>query len=142
VYETVNNGVYRAGFAPTQEDYDEAVHPLFATLDRLDERLASRRYLVGDRHTLADWRLFTTLVRFDPVYAGHFKCNLRRIVDYEHLPAYLRDMYQTPGVAETVDMDQIKRHYYATHPSINPSGIVPAGPILDLDAPHGREALG
>ncbi|HEY0346067.1 MAG TPA: glutathione S-transferase family protein, partial [Solirubrobacteraceae bacterium] len=142
VYATVNNGVYRAGFAPTQEDYDEAVHPLFATLDRLDERLASRRYLVGDRHTLADWRLFTTLVRFDPVYAGHFKCNLRRIVDYEHLPAYLRDMYQTPGVAETVDMDQIKRHYYATHPSINPSGIVPAGPILDLDAPHGREALG
>jgi putative glutathione S-transferase len=142
VYETVNNGVYRAGFAPTQEDYDEAVHPLFATLDHLDERLASRRYLVGDRHTLADWRLFTTLVRFDPVYAGHFKCNLRRIVDYEHLPAYLRDLYQTPGVAETVDMDHIKRHYYATHPSINPSGIVPAGPILDLDAPHGREALG
>jgi putative glutathione S-transferase len=142
VYATVNNGVYRAGFAPTQEDYEEAVHPLFETLDRLDERLASRRYLVGDRHTLADWRLFTTLVRFDPVYAGHFKCNLRRIVDYEHLPAYLRDLYQTPGVAETVDMDQIKRHYYATHPSINPSGIVPAGPIIDLDAPHGREALG
>jgi putative glutathione S-transferase len=142
VYETVNNGVYRAGFAPTQEDYDEAVHPLFATLDHLDERLASRRYLVGDRHTLADWRLFTTLVRFDPVYAGHFKCNLRRIVDYAHLPAYLRDLYQTPGVAQTVDMDQIKRHYYATHASINPSGIVPAGPILDLDAPHGREALG
>jgi putative glutathione S-transferase len=142
VYETVNNGVYRAGFAPTQEDYDEAVHPLFATLDHLDERLASRRYLVGDRHTLADWRLFTTLVRFDPVYAGHFKCNLRRIVDYAHLPAYLRDLYQTPGVAETVDMDHIKRHYYATHPSINPSGIVPAGPILDLDAPHGRETLG
>jgi putative glutathione S-transferase len=142
VYATVNNGVYRAGFAPTQEDYDEAVHPLFETLDRLDERLASRRYLVGDRHTLADWRLFTTLVRFDPVYAGHFKCNLRRIVDYEHLPAYLRDLYQTPGVAETVDMDHIKRHYYATHPSINPSGIVPAGPILDLDAPHGRETLG
>jgi putative glutathione S-transferase len=142
VYATVNNGVYRAGFAPTQEDYDDAVHPLFETLDRLDERLASRRYLVGDRHTLADWRLFTTLVRFDPVYAGHFKCNLRRIVDYEHLPAYLRDLYQTPGVAETVDMDHIKRHYYATHPSINPSGIVPAGPILDLDAPHGRETLG
>jgi glutathionyl-hydroquinone reductase len=141
VYETVNNGVYRAGFAPTQEDYDEAVHPLFATLDRLDERLASRRYLVGDRHTLADWRLFTTLVRFDAVYACHFKCNLRRIVDYARLPAYLRDLYQTPGVAETVDMDHIKRHYYATHGSINPSGIVPAGPILDLDAPHGREAL-
>ncbi len=141
VYETVNNGVYRAGFAPTQEDYDEAVHPLFATLDRLDERLASRRYLVGGRQTLADWRLFTTLVRFDSVYAVHFKCNLRRIADYPQLSVYLRDLYQTPGVAETVDMDQIKRHYYATHRSINPSGIVPAGPILDLDAPHGREAL-
>ena len=142
VYETVNNGVYRAGFAPTQEDYDEAVHPLFATLGRLDERLASRRYLVGEVPTLADWRLFTTLVRFDAVYACHFKCNLRRIVDYAHLPAYLRDLYQTPGVAETVDMDHIKRHYYETHRGINPTGIVPAGPILDFDAPHGREALG
>jgi putative glutathione S-transferase len=141
VYETVNNGVYRAGFAPTQEDYDEAVHPLFATLDRLDERLASRRYLVGDRQTLADWRLFTTLVRFDAVYACHFKCNLRRIADYAHLPAYLRDLYQTPGVAQTVDMDHIKRHYYRTHAQLNPSRIVPAGPILDFDAPHGREAL-
>jgi putative glutathione S-transferase len=141
VYETVNNGVYRAGFAPTQEDYDEAVHPLFATLDRLDERLASRRYLVGGRPTLADWRLFTTLVRFDAVYVGHFKCNLRRIVDYPHLSAYLRDLYQTPGVAETVDMDHIKRHYYLTHGQLNPRAIVPAGPILDFDAPHGREAL-
>jgi putative glutathione S-transferase len=141
VYETVNNGVYRAGFAPTQEDYDEAVQPLFATLDRLDERLASRRYLVGSQPTLADWRLFTTLVRFDAVYVGHFKCNLRRIVDYPHLSAYLRDLYQTPGVAETVDMDHIKRHYYATHRQLNPRAIVPAGPILDFDAPHGRDAL-
>jgi putative glutathione S-transferase len=141
VYETVNNGVYRAGFAPTQEDYDEAVHPLFATLDRLDERFAARRYLVGGRPTLADWRLFTTLVRFDAVYVGHFKCNLRRIVDYPHLSAYLRDLYQTPGVAETVDMDHIKRHYYVTHGQLNPRAIVPAGPILDFDASHGREAL-
>jgi putative glutathione S-transferase len=141
VYATVNNGVYRAGFASGQEDYDEAVHPIFETLDRLEERLSSRRYLVGARQTLADWRLFTTLVRFDPVYVTHFKCNLRRIVDYPHLSAYLRDLYQTPGVAETVDMDHIKRHYYATHGGINPTGIVPAGPIVDLDAPHGREAL-
>jgi len=142
IYETVNNGVYRAGFAGSQEAYDEAVHPLFDTLDALDERLASRRFLLGARRTLADWRLFTTLVRFDPVYVGHFKCNLRRIVDYTHLPAYLRDLYQTPGVAQTVDMDHIKHHYYATHPAINPSGIVPAGPLVDFDAPHGREALG
>jgi putative glutathione S-transferase len=141
VYATVNNGVYRAGFASGQEDYDEAVHPIFETLDRLEERLSSRRYLVGARQTLADWRLFTTLVRFDPVYVTHFKCNLRRIVDYPHLTAYLRDLYQTPGVAETVDMDHIKRHYFATHGGINPTGIVPAGPIVDLDAPHGREAL-
>jgi putative glutathione S-transferase len=141
VYATVNNGVYRAGFASGQEDYDEAVHPIFETLDHLDERLSSRRYLVGERQTLADWRLFTTLVRFDPVYVTHFKCNLRRIVDYPHLSAYLRDLYQTPGVAETVDMDHIKRHYYVTHRGINPTGIVPAGPIVDLDEPHGREAL-
>ncbi|HEV7883660.1 MAG TPA: glutathione S-transferase family protein [Solirubrobacteraceae bacterium] len=141
VYATVNNGVYRAGFASGQADYEEAVHPIFETLDRLDERLSSRRYLVGGQQTLADWRLFTTLVRFDPVYVTHFKCNLRRIVDYPHLSAYLRDLYQTPGIAETVDMDHIKRHYYATHGAINPTGIVPAGPIVDLDAPHGREAL-
>jgi putative glutathione S-transferase len=142
VYETVNNGVYRAGFAGSQEAYEEAVYPLFDTLDVLDERLASRRFLFGARQTLADWRLFTTLVRFDPVYAGHFKCNLRRIADYEHLPAYIRDLYQTPGIAPTVDIDQIKRHYYLTHESINPRGIVPAGPVVDLAAPHGREALG
>ena len=142
VYENVNNGVYRSGFASSQEAYEEAVFPLFATLDELDERLATRRWLVGDRQTLADWRLFTTLVRFDPVYVGHFKCNLRRIVDYPNLSGYLRDLYATPGVAETVDIDQIKRHYYLTHAGINPSAIVPAGPVLDLRAPHGRERLG
>lgn len=144
VYDNVNNGVYRAGFASSQEAYEEAVFPLFETLDELDARLATRRYLIGDgtRQTLADWRLFTTLLRFDPVYVGHFKCNLRRIVDYPNLAGYLRDLYQTPGVAGTVDLDQIKRHYYKTHGAINPSAIVPAGPILELDAPHGRERLG
>jgi len=142
IYENVNNGVYRSGFASSQEAYEEAVFPLFATLDALDERLATRRWLVGKQQTLADWRLFTTLLRFDAVYVGHFKCNLRRIVDYPHLSGYLRDLYATPGVAETVDIDQIKRHYYLTHGGINPSAIVPAGPVLDLDAPHGRERLG
>jgi putative glutathione S-transferase len=141
VYENVNNGVYRAGFASTQEAYEEAVFPLFQTLEELDSRLAERRYLVGRRQTLADWRLFTTLLRFDPVYVGHFKCNLRRIADYPNLSGYLRDLYQTPGVTSTVDLDQIKRHYYMTHGAINPTGIVPAGPVLDLAAPHGREAL-
>jgi putative glutathione S-transferase len=140
VYENVNNGVYRAGFASSQEAYEEAVLPLFDTLDELDARLAARRYLLGDNQTLADWRLFTTLLRFDPVYVGHFKCNLRRIADYPNLSGYLRDLYQTPGVAGTVDLDQIKRHYYETHGAINPSGIVPVGPVLDLDAAHGREA--
>ena len=130
VYDNVNNGVYRSGFASSQEAYEEAVFPLFETLDELDERLATRRFLAGDgtRQTLADWRLFTTLVRFDSVYVGHFKCNLRRIADYPNLSGYLRDLYQTPLVAETVDLDQIKRHYYCTHGGINPSGIVPAGP--------------
>jgi putative glutathione S-transferase len=142
VYDNVNNGVYRAGFASSQEAYEEAVLPLFEALDELDERLATRRYLLGEQQTLADWRLFTTLLRFDPVYVGHFKCNLRRIVDYPNLSGYLRDLYQTPGVAETVDIDQIKRHYYKTHGGINPSGVVPAGPVLELDAPHGRERLG
>ncbi len=142
VYDEINNGVYKSGFAATQEAYEAAVHPLFAALDRLDERLATRRYLLGDAPTLADWRLFTTLVRFDAVYVGHFKCNLRRIADFEHLSGYLRDLYQHPGVAQTVDFDHIKRHYYMTHGSINPTGIVPAGPLLDLDAPHGREGTG
>jgi putative glutathione S-transferase len=138
VYETVNDGVYRTGFAGSQAAYEEAVVPLFETLADLDERLAGRRYLMGDRQTLADWRLFTTLIRFDTVYAIHFKCSLRRIADHEHLPGYLRDLYQTPGVAATVDFDHIKRHYYTTHEGINPTRIVPLGPELDLDAPHGR----
>jgi putative glutathione S-transferase len=138
VYETLNNGVYRAGFATSQEAYEEAVFPVFETLDMLDERLSDRRYLFGDRQTLADWRLFTTLLRFDAVYYSHFKCNLRRIADYPSLAPYLRDLYQVPGIAETVDWDDIKRHYYGTHRGINPTGIVPAGPALDLAAPHGR----
>jgi glutathionyl-hydroquinone reductase len=138
IYETVNNGVYRAGFATTQEAYDEAVVPLFNTLDWLDERLSRDRFLLGERQTEADWRLFTTLVRFDPVYVAHFKCNLRRIADYRHLSGYLRDLYQTPGVAETVNMQHIKGHYYESHRTINPTGIVPKGPVVDLEEPHGR----
>lgn len=138
IYEYVNNGVYRSGFAASQHAYEEAVLPLFEVLDELDARLADRRYLLGDRLTLADIRLFTTLVRFDAVYVGHFKCNVRRIADYAHLSGYLRDLYQTPGIAPTVDFEHIKRHYYETHDSINPTGIVPVGPELDLDAPHGR----
>jgi putative glutathione S-transferase len=142
VYNSVNNGVYRAGFATTQEAYEEAFDELFGTLDWLDGLLAECRYLTGDRITEADWRLFVTLVRFDPVYVGHFKCNLRRIADYPNLSGYLRDLYQQPGIAETVDFDHIKRHYYMTHPQINPTGVVPRGPELDLDAPHGREGVG
>jgi putative glutathione S-transferase len=138
IYENVNNGVYRAGFATTQEAYREAFVELFATLDDLDRLLAERRYLTGDRVTEADWRLFVTLVRFDAVYVGHFKCNLRRIADYPNLSGYLRELYQWPGIAGTVDLAQIKLHYYGTHPSINPTGIVPEGPELHLDAPHGR----
>lgn len=138
IYDTVNNGVYKAGFATTQDAYEEAVGPLFDTLDRLDERLSRARYLCGDRPTEADWRLFTTLVRFDPVYVGHFKCNLRRIADYPHLSGYLRDLYQVEGIAGTVNMLHIKGHYYESHKSINPTGIVPAGPVMDLEAPHGR----
>ena len=141
VYATLNNGVYRAGFASTQAAYEEAVWPLFDTLDMLEERLATRRYLCGARVTEADWRLFTTLVRFDAVYHGHFKCNLRRIVDYPHLSGYLRDLYQTPGVAETVDFAHFKGHYFQSHKRLNPSGVVPIGPLMTLDAPHGREGL-
>lgn len=141
IYDRVNNGVYKAGFATTQDAYESAVAPLFAMLDELEERLATRRYLFGERLTEADWRLFTTLIRFDPVYVGHFKCNIRRIADYPNLSAYVRDLYQTPGVAETVNMRHIKHHYYRSHKTINPTGIVPAGPALDLDRPHGREAL-
>jgi putative glutathione S-transferase len=141
VYATVNNGVYRAGFATTQAAYDEAVGELFETLDWLEDRLARQRYLAGDRVTEADWRLFTTLLRFDPVYHGHFKCNLRRLVDYPNLWAYTRELYQWPGVAETVDFTHIKSHYYASHGTINPTGIVPKGPLVDFAVPHGRKAL-
>jgi len=141
VYPNVNNGVYRCGFATTQEAYEEAYHALFAALDELDRRLAGSRYLVGDRITEADWRLFTTLVRFDAVYVGHFKCNRQRIADYPHLGGYLRELYQEPGIAETVDFDHIKRHYYVSHSNINPTGIVPLGPLQDLTAPHGRDRL-
>jgi len=142
VYRDVNDGVYKCGFATTQAAYEEAFEALFDTLDWLDERLSGERYLVGNRMTEADWRLFTTLVRFDPVYTVHFKCNLRRIVDYPALAPYLRDLYQHDAVAATVDFDHIKRHYYLTHETINPKRIVPRGPELDLDAPHGRERLG
>ncbi|MDM7951981.1 MAG: glutathione S-transferase family protein [Cyanobium sp. CZS 25K] len=141
IYRTVNNGVYRCGFATTQEAYEEALDPLFASLDWLDGQLAGRRYLLGTTPTEADWRLFTTLVRFDPVYVGHFKCNLRRLVDFPHLFAYTRDLYQLPGVADTVNMQHIKRHYYQSHTTINPTGVVPAGPEIDLHLPHGREHL-
>jgi putative glutathione S-transferase len=138
VFHNVNNGVYRAGFARTQQAYNEAVEPLFATLDELEERLADQRYLVGDRLTEADIRLYPTLARFDSVYHSHFKCNLRRLVDYPSLWAYTRDLYQRPAFRDTTDFDQIKRHYYMTHPQINPTGIVPKGPLLDWEAPHNR----
>jgi putative glutathione S-transferase len=138
VYAHVNNGVYRCGFATSQEAYDEAFSTLFQTLDWLEERLAGQRYLAGNRITEADWRLFTTLVRFDAVYVGHFKCNRRRIADYPNLWAYARELYQVPGVAGTVNLDHIKRHYYVTHRSINPTGVVPVGPEIDFTAPHGR----
>jgi putative glutathione S-transferase len=138
VYGSVNNGVYRAGFATTQEAYEEAVEELFSVLDELEHRLSRSRYLAGGRITEADWRLFTTLVRFDPVYVGHFKCNIRRIADYPNLSNYLRDLYQVPGVAETVDFDHIKRHYYGSHANINPTRIVPVGPEIDHEAAHDR----
>jgi putative glutathione S-transferase len=134
IYDTLNNGVYKAGFATTQQAYEDAVRPLFATLDWLEQRLSGQRFLCGERQTEADWRLFTTLVRFDAVYVGHFKCNLRRIVDYPNLWSYTRDLYQTPGIRETVDFDHIKRHYYQSHATINPTGVVPLGPVIDFDA--------
>ncbi len=138
VYTNVNNGVYRAGFATSQEAYEEAARAIFATLDRLEERLARQRYLVGSRLTEADWRLFTTLIRFDTVYYSHFKCNVRRIADYANLWNYLRDLYQVPGIAETVSIDHIKRHYYGSQRQVNPTGIVPIGPLIDFTAPHDR----
>ncbi len=141
IYPAINNGVYRAGFATTQDAYEEAVGPLFAKLDELETRLATRRLLIGPGLTEADIRLFTTLIRFDAVYVGHFKCNIRRIVDYPALSAYVRDIYQIPAVRETVNFAHIKGHYYESHRTINPSGIVPVGPALDFDAPHGREML-
>ncbi|MGI9086342.1 MAG: glutathione S-transferase family protein [Chthoniobacterales bacterium] len=141
IYRRVNNGVYRAGFATRQAPYERAAHKLFETLDKLDAHLAHQRYLLGKRMTESDWRLFPTLIRFDAVYHGHFKCNLRRIVDYENLWPYLRDLYQHDGIAETVNFDHIKRHYYMTHEQINPTRIVPIGPALDLSAPQERAQL-
>jgi putative glutathione S-transferase len=142
VYTTVNNGVYRAGFATSQQAYEEAARGIFATLDELEARLSRQRYLVGRQITEADWRLFTTLVRFDTVYYSHFKCNLRRIADYPNLWNYLRDLYQVPGIAETVSIDHIKRHYYGSQRQVNPTGIVPIGPIIDFTAPHDRGRFG
>jgi len=138
VYPTVNNGVYRAGFATSQDAYEEAARGIFATFDQLEERLSRQRYLAGGQITEADWRLFTTLVRFDAVYYSHFKCNLRRVADYPNLSNYLRDLYQVPGVAETVSLEQIKRHYYGSQRQVNPTGIVPIGPLLDFTLPHDR----
>ncbi|HEY5892198.1 MAG TPA: glutathione S-transferase family protein [Chthoniobacterales bacterium] len=141
IYENVNNGVYKAGFASSQQAYEKGCRALFAALDELDARLAKRRYLFGNRPVEADWRLFCTLVRFDAVYHGHFKCNIRRIIDYPNLQGYLMDLYQQPGIAATVNFDHIKRHYYITHDDINPTRIVPIGPVLDLTGPHEREHL-
>ncbi len=142
IYPALNNGVYRAGFATTQDAYEEAFGEVFAMLDKLEERLSGQRYLTGQRITEADWRLFTTLVRFDPVYVGHFKCNRQRIADYRNLSNYVRDLYQVPGVAGTVDMRHIKWHYYGSHKTINPSGIVPLGPDVDYTAAHDRDRFG
>jgi putative glutathione S-transferase len=141
IYDTVNNGVYKSGFATTQAAYNEAAKPLFQSLDWLEEKLSTSRYLMGKHVTEADIRLFTTLVRFDPVYVGHFKCNIRMLKDYPNLWAYTRDIYALPGVADTVHMDHIKTHYYASHETINPTGMVPAGPNLNFNEPHGRKAL-
>ena len=139
VYDNINNGVYRCGFATSQQAYAEAFDALFSALDTLELRLASQRYLLGATLTEADWRLFTTLVRFDAVYVGHFKCNLRRIADYSNLSHYLRDLYQMQGIARTVNFEHIKQHYYYSHDSINPTRIVPRGPELDLNAAHDRQ---
>jgi glutathionyl-hydroquinone reductase len=141
LYDNVNNGVYRAGFATRQRPYEIACRKLFEALDELEKRLVKNRYLFGKQIVEADWRLFCTLVRFDVVYHGHFKCNLRRIVDYQNLQGYLMDLYQQPGIADTVNFDHIKRHYYMTHTEINPTCIVPIGPLIDLTRPHNREKL-
>jgi putative glutathione S-transferase len=139
IYPNINNGVYRCGFATTQEAYEEAYNSLFAALDKVEAQLATHRYLTGEQITEADWRLFTTLVRFDAVYVGHFKCNKKRIADYENIQGFLKELYQVNGVKETTDLYHIKRHYYFSHTGINPTQIVPVGPDLDLDSPHGRE---
>ncbi len=141
IYENINNGVYRAGFSTRQQVYERACKRLFDALDEIETRLAKSCYLFGNRIVEADWRLFCTLVRFDVVYHGHFKCNLRRIIDYPNLHGYMLDLYQQRGIAETVSIDHIKRHYYMTHEEINPTRIVPLGPIVDLNKPHGREKL-
>ncbi len=141
IYDNVNNGVYKSGFATSQKSYEEACRELFAALDELEKRLDSRRYLFGNRIVETDWRLFCTLIRFDAVYHGHFKCNVRRILDYPNLQGYLLDLYQQPGISDTVNFDHIKRHYYFTHDDINPTRIVPIGPAMDLTKPHGREHL-
>lgn len=139
IYHTVNNGVYKCGFATTQEAYEESFYALFNTLDMIEKRLGEHRYLTGNRLTEADWRLFPTLVRFDAVYYGHFKCNLRRIIDYPNLSNYLRELYQYPGIAETFNLQLTKMHYYQSHESVNPTRIVPVGPKIDLNAPHDRD---
>ncbi len=139
IYDTLNNGVYKSGFATTQAAYEAAVHPLFDTLDWLEARLSCRRYLTGDKVTEADWRLFPTLIRFDLVYHLHFKCNRKRIIDYPNLWGYLRELYQWPGVKETVNFDHIVRHYHMSHESVNPHRIIPINPVIDFDAPHGRD---
>ena len=141
LYDNINNGVYRAGFATRQRAYEVSCKKLFDALDEMEKRLSKSRYLFGKRMAEADWRLFCTLIRFDAVYHGHFKCNLRRIIDYPNLQGYLLDLYQHPGIAETVSIDHIKRHYYMTHEEINPTRIVPLGPIIDLTKPHGRKRL-
>lgn len=138
IYHNVNNGVYKAGFATSQPAYDEAIAPLFETLDWLDQKLGNSRFLAGDQPTEADWRLFPTLLRFDPVYVGHFKCSKKRIVDYLNLWAYTRDLYQWPGIAETINMDHVRKHYYVSHKTINPTGVVPMMPDIDWMEPHGR----
>ncbi len=142
VYHDINNGVYKAGFATTQKAYEEAVNALFHALDIVDERLSKQRYLVGSNITEADWRLFTTLIRFDAVYHGHFKCNKKQIADYPNIYGYMKELYQVPGVAETVNFDHIKRHYYFSHTMINPTQIIPVGPEQDLMSAHGRENIG
>jgi putative glutathione S-transferase len=142
IYPSINNGVYRAGFATSQKAYEEAAYGIFETLDKLEKRLSRQRYLIEGQITEADWRLFTTLVRFDSVYYSHFKCNLRRIADYPNLWNYTRDLYQMPRIAETVSIDHIKRHYYGSQRHVNPTGIVPIGPLIDFTAPHDRNRFG